>query len=323
MKPLIVLFFFSLASGLSAQVLDSTKTFYNFSGASWNEITATYWSQPKRVTWDTLNLCGPGHPTMPQCDSLKLRQAVISTSANAWQEWAGYKALSQSGLKVAKSVQRDAVGFFQSLLGSSGAFVKAQNDLFLPGMAGRYSITTPDMPSTDFNLVQVPSGAGRFVMVSDTTITMAAIATSNTTIRFREKRHARAVLIVTGVNQLTGDQLNVNGTTLTEGVQWTASGGISATANSLAGAIDALANLTAKADGSVITITYDKPGPGGNAVALSYVQGTGNGLTLSGNSLSGGSNTEETWDVGIEYTNANSKPVLFDEGKKVKLVKKQ
>lgn len=321
MKYLLALLFAISALPLFSQaVLDSTRRTYSFQGENWFEITVNYYSNPKRVNRDTLALCGPG-TEFETCDSLQLASQVLSASANAWQEWSGYKAQSQRGLTIAKSVQRDAVGFFQSLLGSAGAFVKAQNDVYFQTAQGRYGINTPDMPMTDFELTQSPNGTCKFVMVQDTLITMTAVLTSNNTLRFREKLHAKGTMIVTGVNQLAGDQVSVNGTTLIEGVNFVAQTNVTVTAANLAAAIDAVPNISATSSGAVISIVYDKGGPGGN-VAMTYTQGTGNGLTLSGNSLSGGSNQETTWDVGFEYLNQAQKPVFFDECRKTKLVKK-
>lgn len=60
-----------------------------------------------------------------------------------------------------------------------------------------------------------------------------------------------------------------------------------AAATNLAAAITALAGVSASAVGNVVTVVYDTPGAGGNAIALESSH-EGDGITLSGATLEGG-----------------------------------
>jgi hypothetical protein len=324
-----IFFFLFLPAFLSAQpqtkppenvTIDSTTHTYYFQDSIWFEVTTFHYSNKGKESRDW-----PMCKNAAECDTASITEAVLNLSANAWGEWSGYKGTARAAFANARDVQRDGVVFFNTILGGSSEFVKAQNNKHFATMAGRYTISTPDMPGTDFNLTQQPNGTCRLVMTADTNVFLTAILTSLSTIRFREKAHAKGSMIVTGVSQLAGDQVSVNGTTLTEGVHFTAVTNVTTTAANLAAAITGLvANVTATSQGATVTITARKPGTSGNSIGMTYTQGTGNGLTLSGNSLAGGSNSvETTFDVGFEYLNNNQKPVFFDNSRQVKLVKKQ
>lgn len=87
---------------------------------------------------------------------------------------------------------------------------------------------------------------------------------------------------------LTGDTVTVDGVTLTEGVDWIAGTSNADTATSLATAINALDNVNASAAGAVVTVTAVVKGTAGNSITT--VTGGGADLTVSGATLSGGTN---------------------------------
>jgi len=97
---------------------------------------------------------------------------------------------------------------------------------------------------------------------------------------------AEGTYTVVDYTGLTGDTVTVNGTVLTEGVEWTAATSNNATATSLAAAINALAAVNATALGAVVTVVAATPGTAGNAITL--VTGGGADLTRSGATLAGG-----------------------------------
>lgn len=68
-----------------------------------------------------------------------------------------------------------------------------------------------------------------------------------------------ATFTVNNYAALAGDTVTIGATTLTEGVDFTAATSNAVTATALAAAIDALANVTASADGDVVTVLSDTP----------------------------------------------------------------
>lgn len=268
-------------------------------------------------------LCGDQNNPVP-CDTAQIAEGFSADASNAWTEWAGCKATSQVSKAVARAIRKDVAVFFEMVFGPANAFAVYQNNKHAPPLLGRYTIKTDNVPGIDYDLVQLGNGTMELQLVSNPAVTMPAAALSDVAFTFTERPHARGAMIVTGVNQLQGDVVNVNGTTLTEGVHFTAATNTSTTAASLATAIDAIANISATAFGATVIITYDVPGNSGNSIAMSYTQGTGNGLTLSGNSLAGGANTGGVSHVvGFEFLNNNSKRVFFDDSRDVKTTKKQ
>lgn len=85
---------------------------------------------------------------------------------------------------------------------------------------------------------------------------------------------------------LAGAIATVDGTALTEGVDWTAGVSNNATATSLAAAIAALSGVGAVAVGAAVNITADAVGAVGNAITLATSDAVN--LTKSGATLSGG-----------------------------------
>lgn len=302
-------------------VLDSSS--YVFLNATWykDQYVSTVDGGIRYIR--TPLLCGDQNNPLP-CDTLEITTALSADGSNAWTEWAGYKATSQVRKAMARAIQKDAAVFFEAVLGPANAFTVHQNGKHAPELLGRYTIKTPNTPGIDFDLVQMPNGTLEFQMVSNPLVTMPASLLCGIALRFTERPHARGSMIVTNFNNLAGDVVSINGTALTEGVHFSAVTNATTTAANLATAINAIANVSATSFGSTVLVTYDIPGNTGNAIAMSYAQGTGNGLTLSGNSLSAGANAGgEVWDVGFEFLNDNSKRVFFDDSRSVRLTKKQ
>lgn len=84
---------------------------------------------------------------------------------------------------------------------------------------------------------------------------------------------------------LTGGNVVVGGTTLTEGVAWASATSNNQTASNLAAAINNLASVNAQAVGAVVTITAATPGAAGNAITVTSNGGADidvNGATLAG-----------------------------------------
>lgn len=98
---------------------------------------------------------------------------------------------------------------------------------------------------------------------------------------------ATGTYTVVDYTQLAGKTVTVNGTVLTEGVEWNAITSNDATATSLAAAIAALAAVNAAAVGAIVTVTAAAAGAAGNSIAT-LTQDAVN-LTVSGATLSGGS----------------------------------
>jgi hypothetical protein len=102
------------------------------------------------------------------------------------------------------------------------------------------------------------------------------------------------------------DTVTVNGTVFTKA----ASGGAAAfsTIAELTALINALANITAASDGSIITITYDSVGTAGNAVTLTRA-GTGT-LAVSGATLTGGAAADTSKDTLLDLLNGQATGIL-------------
>lgn len=84
---------------------------------------------------------------------------------------------------------------------------------------------------------------------------------------------------------LTGDNVVVGGTTLTEGVAFNAVTSNNVTATNLAAAINALGAVNASAVGAMVTITAATPGAAGNSITVTSNGGAAidvNGATLTG-----------------------------------------
>lgn len=109
----------------------------------------------------------------------------------------------------------------------------------------------------------------------------------NDSITLYAAQSATATVTIVDYTGLSGDTVVVNGTTLTEGVDFTAATSNDATATGLASAIDALSGVSAAAVGAVVTITVDTAGVAGNAYTLTTSAGAD--ITLSGATFSGGS----------------------------------
>ncbi|MBK6904038.1 MAG: hypothetical protein IPH04_14865 [Saprospirales bacterium] len=317
---LIPAFLFSQPGNVEV-VLDSTS--YVFINTTWykDQYVSTVDGGIRYIR--TPLLCGDQNNPLP-CDTSEITTALSANASNAWTEWAGYKATSQERKAAARAVIKDVSVFFEAVFGPANAFTVYQNGKHAPDLLGRYAVKTPNTPGIDFDLVQMPNGTMELQLVSNPLVTMPASLLSGVALRFTERPHARGAMIVTNFNNLVGDVVSVNGTSLTEGVHFSAVTNVTTTAANLASAINAIANVSATSFGATVLITYDIPGNTGNAITMSYTQGTGNGLTLSGNSLSAGANAGgEVWDVGFEFLNDNSKRVFFDDSRNVRLTKKQ
>ncbi|RKD88370.1 phage tail sheath family protein [Mangrovibacterium diazotrophicum] len=104
---------------------------------------------------------------------------------------------------------------------------------------------------------------------------------------------ATGTITVTDFNVLADDIITINGQAITEGaaLDWQAGASNDDAAASIHAAIVVLgdADYTAEVAANVITITATS-GDAGNSIALVYTDsGTGNGITLSGATLAGGS----------------------------------
>lgn len=86
---------------------------------------------------------------------------------------------------------------------------------------------------------------------------------------------------------LAGKTVTVNGTVLTEGVNWTAAVDNETTAATLEIAIEAVTNIDSTVDGAVINVTAGAIGAAGNAYTLA-TNAAADGLTVSGATLTGG-----------------------------------
>ena len=118
------------------------------------------------------------------------------------------------------------------------------------------------------------SGSGPYVM--NINIESAAVAATGT------------IEVVSGAAINAGETVTIDGTVLTEGVDWIGAGQLDATAaTNLAAAIDALPSVSAVAVGTTITITASDPGAAGNSITMA-TNISAAGITLSGPTLTGG-----------------------------------
>lgn len=97
---------------------------------------------------------------------------------------------------------------------------------------------------------------------------------------------ATADITVVDYTQLTGAVLTVNGTDLTEGVDWTAATDNNTTAASLELAVEAVTGINSSATDNVITAVAATAGAAGNAITLASSDETN--LTISGSTFAGG-----------------------------------
>lgn len=117
---------------------------------------------------------------------------------------------------------------------------------------------------------------------------------------------ARATATITYGVPVNGDTVVVNGTTLTKAASLGAAA--FSTIAELATLINALANISAVSDGTVITITADTPGTAGNAYTLTRA-GTGT-LAVSGATFSGGQATDTSKDALLDMLNAEATTII-------------
>lgn len=97
---------------------------------------------------------------------------------------------------------------------------------------------------------------------------------------------ATATIEVVDYSALTGAILTVNGTALTEGVEWTAAVNNDTTAASLELAVEAVTGISSAAVGAVITATVTTAGAAGNAFTLASSDEVN--LVISGAVFTGG-----------------------------------
>lgn len=121
------------------------------------------------------------------------------------------------------------------------------------------------------------------------------------------RQFAQGVITITDFASLAGKTVTINGTVLTEGVNFTAATSNDATATSLAAAIDALANINAAAVGAVITVKADAIGVTANAYGMATNATAG--ITLSGATLLGG--VAATYTPTFQTTNKEN-PIQMD-----------
>lgn len=140
----------------------------------------------------------------------------------------------------------------------------------LLSIPGEISKATKDEAVTTGDLIGV-SGSGPYVL--NVQLESLAVAATGT-------------FTVSNFALLSGASISVDGTTLTEGVDWTAATSDDDTAESLRSAIDALTSVSASRTGSVVTVTAAEAGAAGNSIALTTSDITN--LAISGATLSGG-----------------------------------
>ena len=97
---------------------------------------------------------------------------------------------------------------------------------------------------------------------------------------------ATATITVVDYAELSGAILTVNGTALTEGVEWTAATDNDTTAASLESAVEAVTGINSSATNAVITATVATAGAAGNAFTLASSDEVN--LTISGALFTGG-----------------------------------
>jgi hypothetical protein len=100
------------------------------------------------------------------------------------------------------------------------------------------------------------------------------------------------------------DTVTVNALVVTEGTDWTAATSNASTATSLAGAINALAGLSATATGDKVSILADVFGLAGNAYNL-LTSGAVADIVLSGSTLTGGRDAFDGFGIPLLWTNTD------------------
>lgn len=100
-------------------------------------------------------------------------------------------------------------------------------------------------------------------------------------------KKATGVVTVVDYTLLAGKTVTVNGTVLTEGVEWNAATDNDTTAASLETAIEAVTNINSTVLAAVITVEAAAVGAAGNAYTLA-TNAAVEGLTISGATLTGG-----------------------------------
>lgn len=100
-------------------------------------------------------------------------------------------------------------------------------------------------------------------------------------------KKATGVVTVVDYTLLAGKTVTVNGTVLTEGVEWNAATDNDTTAASLETAIEAVTNINSTVLAAVITVEAAAIGAAGNAYTLA-TNAAVEGLTISGATLTGG-----------------------------------
>lgn len=113
--------------------------------------------------------------------------------------------------------------------------------------------------------------------------------------------YATATVEVVDYAELGLAVLNVNGTVLTEGTDWTAATSNEATATSLESAIEAVTGINSSADGAVITISSATRGSAGNALTLATSDAVN--LEISGGLFTGGT---DAFSCTISGTGSNA-----------------
>lgn len=114
---------------------------------------------------------------------------------------------------------------------------------------------------------------------------------------FTSTTHAKqAIATVVDFSLLSGDAMTINGTnitntTVTEGVEWTASVDNATTATSLASAINAVAGVSATASGAVVTVIADDTVTQADITTFTSTDGTN--LPVSAQSVDGSSTVND------------------------------
>lgn len=93
-----------------------------------------------------------------------------------------------------------------------------------------------------------------------------------------------ATITLTNNSNLSGDSFTVNGTTKTEGVEWSVGGSLALTAISLASALSSITGVTATPVGATVTVEMNSQE---SDISISYTDGGTSGATLSSSTLLG------------------------------------
>jgi hypothetical protein len=228
----------------------AVKGYYDNAGSGATAIIVNCGSAPTVSDYIGNSAAGTGIRAFDSVDALGLLMAPGLPLAQAY--------LVQSAIiDYAETIRAE----FGSTLSTTFALVEIPKEL--------------DKAETDTTLItgqlQAVSGAGPWVL--DIQNAGTAVAATGT-------------YTVVDYTLLAGDTVVVNGTTLTEGVEWTAAVSNNATATSLASAISALVPVNAAAVGPVVTVTAATAGLVGNAITTTTSDAVN--LTVSGATLSGG-----------------------------------